>query len=132
MILRTYLLLPIFILLSAFIAVFSSWFSTEERWAEPELKGDTGVCLSAASSFAYAEYTAGGDPSDVFNWSILDATGFEVYSLAGQGANKITFAYSVTGNYQINLRVYRGSNQNYYQSSLAVIEIGRASCRERV
>ncbi|HLW21011.1 MAG TPA: hypothetical protein VKX33_11820, partial [Cyclobacteriaceae bacterium] len=121
MILRTYLLLPIFILLSAFIAVFSSWFTPEERWAEPELKGDTGVCLSAASGFAYAEYTAGGDPSDVFNWSILDAAGFEVYSLAGQGVNKITFAYSVTGNYQVNLRVYRGSNQNYYQSSLAVI-----------
>lgn len=124
MILRTYLLLPIFILLSILTLVFnpfSSWLSEDNIRAEPELKGPAGVCLSAASGFAYAEYTAGGDASDVFNWSILDEAGFEVYSLAGHGINKITFAYSKTGNYKVSLRVYRGGNQNYYQSTMDVI-----------
>jgi hypothetical protein len=124
MILRTYLLLPIFILFSVSTAIFSSfnsWLSEEARRAEPELKGPAGVCLSAASGFAYAEYTGGGDPTDVFNWFIHDESGFEVYSLAGQGVNKITFAYSKTGNYQVSLRVYRGSNQNYYQQTMNVV-----------
>ena len=124
MILRTSLLLPIFILSSVFALFFNlftvGWFEDSLR-AEPDLNGPTGVCLSAASGFAYAEYTAGGDLSDVFNWSIHDEAGFEVYSLAGQGINKITFAYSKTGNYQVHLRVYRGDNQNYYQNTLNVI-----------
>ena len=124
MILRTYLLLPIFILSSVIALVFNLLpfrFSEDSLRAEPDLQGPTGVCLSAASGFAYAEYTAGGDASDVFNWSIHDDAGFEVYSLAGQGINRITFAYSKTGNYQVSLRVYRGGNQNYYQQSMNVV-----------
>ncbi len=124
MILRAYLLLPIFILLSILTAIsnpFASWLSDEALRAEPDLQGPSGICLSAASGFAYADYTAGGDPSDVFNWSILDASGFEVYSLAGTGQNRITFAYSVTGSYQVNLRVYRGNDQNYYQETMDVL-----------
>lgn len=124
MILRTYLLLPIFILSSVFAFVFNMLpfgLTEDSLRAEPELKGPTGVCLSAASGFAYAEYTAGGDPTDIFNWFIYDEAGFEVYSLSGQGSNKITFAYSKTGNYQVSLRVYRGGNQNYYQQTMNVI-----------
>jgi|SRR5690554_1596060 len=124
MILRAYLLLPIFILLSLFTVVsgsISPWFSEEDLRAEPVLQGPSGVCLSAASGFSYAEYTGGGDASDVFNWSITDEAGFEVYSLAGQGISKIIFAYSKTGNYKVNLKVYRGGNQNYYQKTIDVI-----------
>lgn len=122
MLLRTYLLLPIFILFSSAFAFFNSFEENNSIvWAEPDLQGPTGICLSAASGFAYAEFTAGGDPTDVFNWSITDENGFEVYYLADEGLNKITFAFSAIGNYQVNLRVYRGSNQNYYQESLAVI-----------
>lgn len=124
MILRTHLLSPIFILSSVFALISNllpiGWSEDSVR-AEPDLKGPTGVCLSAASGFAYAEYTGAGEPTDVFNWFIHDDTGFEVYSLAGQGVNKITFAYSKTGNYQVSLRVYRGGNQNYYQQSLNVV-----------
>lgn len=124
MILRTNLLLPIFILSSVFALVFNLLplrGAEDGIRAEPDLQGPTGVCLSAASGFAYAEYTGGGDPTDIFNWSISDESGFEVYSLAGQGVNRITFAYSKTGNYQVSLRVYRGGNQNYYQQTMNVI-----------
>ncbi len=124
MILRTYLFLPFFILTSLYafaFHLFSSAWSEDSVRAEPDLNGPTGVCLSAASGFAYAEYTGAGDPTDVFNWFIHDESGFEVYSLAGQGVNKITFAYSKTGNYQVSLRVYRGADQNYYQESMNVV-----------
>lgn len=124
MILRTYLLLPIFILSFIISAVFGPSFtgmSEDELRAEPLLEGASGICLSAASGFAYAEYTAGGDPTDVFNWSIRDAAGFEVYSSSGQDINKITFAFSVVGNYKVSLQVYRGDNQNYYQETMDVI-----------
>lgn len=124
MILRTYLFLPFFILTSLYafaFHLFSLAWSEDSVRAEPDLNGPTGVCLSAASGFAYAEYTGAGDPTDVFNWFIHDESGFEVYSLAGQGVNKITFAYSKTGNYQVSLRVYRGADQNYYQESMNVV-----------
>src|SRR5690606_32786864 len=124
MILRTYLFLPFFILTSLYafaFHLFSLGWSEDSVRAEPDLNGPTGVCLSAASGFAYAEYTGAGDPTDVFNWFIHDESGFEVYSLAGQGVNKITFAYSKTGNYQVSLKVYRGADQNYYQESMNVI-----------
>ncbi len=95
MLLRTYLLLPIFILFSSIFALYNPfWEGDSAIWAEPDLQGPTGICLSAASGFAYAEFTAGGDPTDVFNWSITDENGFEVYYLADEGLNKITFAFS--------------------------------------
>lgn len=122
MLLRTYLLLPIFILFYSALGLFNSFFENGYKvLAEPDLQGPSGICLSASSGFAYAEFNGGGDPTDVFNWSITDANGFEVYYLADVGLNTITFAFSATGNYQVNLRVYRGANQNYYQESLAVI-----------
>ena len=124
MMLRTYLFLPIFILSSVLALAFNllsfPWADDSVR-AEPELKGSSGICLSAASGFAYADYTAGGEPTDIFNWFIYDETGFEVYSYAGQGANRITFAFSKTGNYQVSLRVYRNGNQNYYQQTMNVV-----------
>lgn len=124
MILRTYLFLPIFILSSVFALIFNllpPGSSEDSLRAEPDLKGPAGICLSAASGFAYAEYTGAGDPTDVFNWSIHDESGFEVYSLAGQGSNRINFAYSKTGNYQVSLRVYRGGNQNYFNQTMNVV-----------
>ncbi|MEX2595264.1 MAG: hypothetical protein WD426_21055 [Anditalea sp.] len=128
MLLRTYLLLPAFILFYSIIGFFGLFVelvpitSAEDSLrAEPDLKGPTGVCLSAASGFKYEEYTAGGDPTDVFNWSITDANGFEVYNQANRGLDKIIFAFSVVGTYQVHLRVYRGADQNYYQKSLSVV-----------
>jgi hypothetical protein len=128
MLLRGYLLLPVFVLFTSIIAFlgffmeFAPMGSAEDfRRAEPELGGPTGICLSAASGFAYAEFTGGGDPTDVFNWSITDASGFEVYNRADKGLDLITFAFSVVGTYQVHLRVYRGADQNYYRQSLTVI-----------
>lgn len=127
MLFRAYLLLPLFMLFSSVIAFFGftnelpPFLSAEKVLAEPDLRGPDGICLSAASGFAYAEFTGGGDPTDIFNWSIVDEAGFEVYNQSGAGVNKITFAFSKIGTYQVNLKVYRGGDQNYYQASKAVI-----------
>ncbi|SHN29341.1 hypothetical protein SAMN04488057_11729 [Cyclobacterium lianum] len=88
--------------------------------AEPNLQGPEGVCLNGA--FAYGDFSAGGDPAtDRYIWSILDASGFEIfYESGGAQAQEISFPFTSTGTYQVNLRVIRADNQNYYQGSLTV------------
>nr|MBI1229809.1 hypothetical protein [Cytophagales bacterium] len=92
---------------------------------DPALIGPASACLNGP--FVFANFSGAGDPAtDRYIWSITDANGFEVYYQAG-GADvqNIQFPFTSTGVFNVNLRVSRGGNQNFFsQTQQVVVELG--------
>lgn len=88
---------------------------------EPSLEGPDGVCLNGA--FVYATFSAGGVPAtDRYIWSITDQSGFEIFYQSGVAdVSEITFPFTSTGNFNVELRVVRGDDQDFYRESKAVL-----------
>ena len=100
-------------------------FKTEDFFQDPALIGPSSACLNGP--YVYANFSGAGDPAtDRYIWTITDANGFELYYQAGEADfQNIQFPFTSTGVFNVNLRVIRGGNQNFFsQTQQVVVELG--------
>ncbi|MEB2774450.1 hypothetical protein SYJ56_03985 [Algoriphagus sp. D3-2-R+10] len=83
------------------------------------LTGDTNLCIVIGG--VIGNYSAGGDPGDVYEWKITKSTGEELLSRrGGDQYESIQFLYNEVGDYTVSLKIRRGTDSNFYEESLDV------------
>ncbi|WP_158859599.1 hypothetical protein [Lunatibacter salilacus] len=100
-------------------------YSQEEYFQDPALIGPSSACLNGP--YVYGNFSGAGDPAtDRYIWTITDSNGFELYYQAGEAdVQNIQFPFTSTGVFNVNLRVIRGGNQNFFsQTQQVVVEMG--------
>lgn len=88
-------------------------------FAEPQLLGPDNLCILFGQ--VVGSFSAGGDPGDVYSWTVTDPAGNVIFEdTAGDQLESIDVVFSGPGNYTVNLQVRRGTNANYFQDSKIV------------
>ena len=85
----------------------------------PELVGDGELCLLLGRTIG--TYSAGGSPEDVYEWTVTDSAGEEIFSSSGgEQFETIQVVFSDIGEYEVSLKIRRGTNSDFYQDRLNV------------
>ncbi|WP_339865888.1 hypothetical protein [uncultured Algoriphagus sp.] len=83
------------------------------------LTGDTNLCIVIGG--VIGNYSAGGNPGDVYEWKITNSSGDELLNRSGGDQfESIQFLFSVVGDYVVSLKIRRGTDANFYEESLDV------------
>ncbi|MFC3415640.1 hypothetical protein [Algoriphagus hitonicola] len=87
--------------------------------AEPQLVGPDDLCIIFGQ--VLGTFSAGGDPGDVYTWSVIDPSGNVIFEdTAGDQLESIDVVFSTPGNYTVRLQVRRGTNSSYFEDSKVV------------
>lgn len=88
--------------------------------AEPQLVGPDKLCIVFGG--VVGTFSAGGDDVDVYDWVVTDQSSGEVIfeKTGGAQLETIQVVFSAVGTYDVQLKVRRGTNADYYQGNLQV------------
>lgn len=114
------------ILISSPLAVFGRQIKTPNKSeatystnATLQLTGDTNLCIVIGG--VIGTYSAGGDPGDVYEWTITNSSGDVVLNRSGGDQfETIQFLFTEIGEYTVSLKIRRGTNSNFYEEDLNV------------
>ncbi len=85
----------------------------------PELVGDANLCLVLGRTIG--TYSAGGSTDDVYEWTVTDSAGEEIFSNSGgQQFETIQVVFNDAGDYVVSIKIRRGTNSDFYQSRMNV------------
>lgn len=85
----------------------------------PALTGDTNLCI--VINGIIGNYSAGGAPGDVYEWTITNSSGEISFNRSGgEQYENIQFLFTEVGEHLVTLKIRRGTDPNFYQESLKV------------
>ena len=85
----------------------------------PELVGDSKMCLVLGRTIGI--YSAGGSTEDVYEWTVTNSAGEEIFSNSGgQQFETIQVVFRDSGEYVVSLKIRRGTNSDFYQNRMNV------------
>ncbi|EAZ80368.1 hypothetical protein [Algoriphagus machipongonensis] len=87
--------------------------SYESSFADLQINGPTNLCLVAGG--VLGTFSAGGETGDVYEWTVSRVPSGEVLEQKSSGQlETYKFYFSEVGNYNVNLRVRRGTDADFY------------------
>lgn len=87
---------------------------------DPKLVGPENLCLVFGN--VLGTYSAGGDPGDVYDWTVINSSGEIIFSRSGGiQLETIQVIFPEIGSYTISLSVRRGTNTNFHQEQITVV-----------
>jgi len=93
--------------------------STYSINAAHALVGDENLCIVIGG--VIGNYSAGGEAGDVYSWVVTKSTGEVLVDRSGgDQLESIKVVYSEIGDYNVNLKVRRGTDSNFFEQNLAV------------
>ena len=90
-----------------------------EEYADLQLDGPENLCMVAGG--VLGTFNAGGEPGDVYEWTVTRVPSGEILEQKSSGQlETFRFYFSEVGDYNVNLKVRRGTDANFYEENKPV------------